>query len=282
MTNDPEQMPGTYPGTPSSLTPPLGFDPVTGQPLPRPVPEQRRLLAPFWHTVLIVILVLGNSLGSAMLASRITHGTTSVSEQARMVQYSATIGLELFLLFLVWVGFRLNQTKMSDVIGGRWNRLEDFLLDLAIGFACWIVAYATIVALSFAVGLAKTSQLEDSKKLASMIAPHTVGALLLFIALSITAGFVEEVIFRGYLQKQIGALSGNVAIGLLVSALIFGAGHGYEGPRRMALIFVLGLIFGCVALLRRSLRPGMIAHALFDSFQGIILFIGYRMGMLQH
>src|SRR5262249_6911537 len=220
MTNEPEQMQGTYPGAASSATPPLGLDPVTGQPLPQPVTEQRKLLAPVWHTVLIVILLLGNSAGSALLASRITHGAISVSEQARMAQYSATIGLELFLLLLVWAGFRLNHTKMSEVIGGRWNSMEGVLLDLAIGFGCWIVAYAVIVALTFAVALANTSQMEAAKKPESLTSPHPVVALLPSLALSNAAGVVEEIIFRGYLQRQIVAPTGNVALGLVVSAII--------------------------------------------------------------
>jgi membrane protease YdiL (CAAX protease family) len=113
-----------------------------------------------------------------------------------------------------------------------------------------------------------------------MIGPHTWIGLLVFIALSITAGFVEEIIFRGYLQRQIVALSGNIYVGLFASAIIFGAAHGYEGGRRMVLICVLGLMFGVLAWLRKGLRPGMIGHAIFDSFQGVILFIATRTGVL--
>jgi membrane protease YdiL (CAAX protease family) len=90
---------------------------------------------------------------------------------------------------------------------------------------------------------------------------------------------VEEILFRGYLQRQIGALSGNIYVGLVVSAILFGAGHGYEGARRMVLIAVLGLMFGVLTLLRKSLRPGMMAHALFDSLQGAVLW-AIRKGMI--
>ena len=56
--------------------------------------------------------------------------------------------------------------------------------------------------------------------------------------------------------------------------------NGYEGMRRMVLIFVLGLMFGFLALWRKSLRPGMIGHAVFDSAQGVLLFIATRTGVL--
>ena len=115
-----------------------------------------------------------------------------------------------------------------------------------------------------------------------MLAPHTWLGLSIFVALSITAGFVEEIIFRGYLQRQIAAFSGNIYVGLIVSAIVFGAAHGYEGGRRMVLICILGLMFGVLALWRKSLRPGMIGHGLFDSFQGVLLFVATRMGLLGH
>ena len=262
--------------------PELGFDPATGQlPPPQPGQEERKPLAPVWHTILIIILMLANSAGSAWLVSRATSSSVSVSEKMRIAQYVATIGLELFLLLLVWVGLRIGGTRVRDLIGGRWDSVEDFLLDVAIAFAFAVVAYVTIAALSFGLGLSKPSQIGEAKKLANLLAPHTWTGLLVFISLSAIAGFVEELIFRGYLQRQIAILSGKTYVGLVVSAFIFGAGHGYEGARRMLLIFVLGLMFGYLALWRKSLRPGMMGHAMFDSAQGILLFVATRTGMLQ-
>jgi len=260
--------------------PEFGFDPTTGRlPPPQPVHEERKPLAPVWHTILIVVLMLLNSAGSAWLVSRAT--SSSVSEQMRIAQYLATIALELFLLFLVWIGLRIGGTRVRDLVGGRWDTVEDFLLDVAIAFGFFVCAYIVIAGLSFGLGLAKPSQIGEAKKLANLLAPHTWIALLVFVSLSAIAGFVEELIFRGYLQRQIAILSGKTYVGLVVSALIFGAGHGYEGARRMLLIFILGLMFGCLALWRKSLRPGMMGHALIDSAQGIILFVATRTGMLQ-
>ena len=268
------------------------FSPAVGPPPPSPPPPPpvfpgpevtapRKLLAPVWHTVLIVVIMLLNSYGSAKLASgAMGQDAKAITENVRVVQYAVTIVLEFFLLFLVWIGLRLNGTRIQDVIGGRWDTAAAFWLDVAIAIGFAFVAYWTIFGLSFALGLAKPSQIEQTKKLASMLAPHTWHALLLFVLLSTIAGFVEEIIFRGYLQKQFAILSGNIYAGLIGSALIFGAGHGYEGARRMVLIFILGLMFGYLALWRKSLRPGMIGHAMFDSAQGVALFIATKIGFI--
>ena len=51
--------------------------------------------------------------------------------------------------------------------------------------------------------------------------------------LSATAGFCEEIVFRGYLQRQLAAFSKSTLMGVLLSAAIFGVSHGYEGAARM-------------------------------------------------
>ncbi|HLW52970.1 MAG TPA: CPBP family intramembrane glutamic endopeptidase [Candidatus Angelobacter sp.] len=86
------------------------------------------------------------------------------------------------------------------------------------------------------------------------------------------AGFFEEVIFRGYLQRQIGNVSGRIWVGITASAVLFGAAHGYQGWRMMIVIAVFGAFFGILAHFRRSLRPGIIAHAIQDAYSGVALF----------
>jgi membrane protease YdiL (CAAX protease family) len=248
------------------------------QPL-APAPEEKKLLAPVWHTVLIVLLLLGNSFVSAMLSSQVAaRGSGSMTERARIAQYAFTIGLEFFLLVLVWVGLRLKKTRIRELIGGRWNTPEAFLIDVGVAIGYWVVAYLVLAGLAFALGMAKPSQMEETRKLAEILAPHSVAGLGVFVALSVVAGFVEEIIFRGYLQRQIGFLTGNIYVGLVVSAVIFGASHGYEGTRRMIVIFIYGAMFGFLALWRKSLRPGMMAHAWHDAFEGAVLFYVARHG----
>jgi membrane protease YdiL (CAAX protease family) len=223
--------------------------------------------------------MLLNSAGTAWVTSHAGNAANHTSEKTRILQYTFTILLEFFLLFLVWIGLHLKRTSFRELIAGRWNTPEDFLIDVAIAIGFWVIALLVLAGLGYLLGLVKPGQVEAAKKLASLLAPRSAGGLAVFILLSTVAGFVEEIIFRGYLQRQIGALSGNIYVGLIVSALIFGAGHGYEGTRRMLLIAIYGAMFGLLALWRRSLRPGMMAHAWHDSFEGILLFVATRKGM---
>jgi membrane protease YdiL (CAAX protease family) len=100
--------------------------------------------------------------------------------------------------------------------------------------------------------------------------PHSRSELIVFMAVSATAGIVEEIIFRGYLQRQFAALRMGGWTAVTLQAVIFGLAHGYQGSSHMFLIGIFGLLFGGLAKQRVSLRPGMLAHVANDALGGII------------
>jgi membrane protease YdiL (CAAX protease family) len=109
------------------------------------------------------------------------------------------------------------------------------------------------------------------RKQLGFLTPGTNLELAVWFCVSVTAGFCEEIIFSGYLQRQLAAIANSMLAGVLLSALVFGASHGYEGAARMILIAIFGLMFGLLSWWRKSLRPGMMAHAWHDALSGAIL-----------
>jgi hypothetical protein len=73
-------------------------------------------------------------------------------------------------------------------------------------------------------------------------------------------------------QRQFIGWSRTVVwLGVLASALVFGGAHAYQGARNMALLAVFGVLFGMLAIYRRSLRAGIFAHAWHDLIAGLAL-----------
>ncbi len=100
--------------------------------------------------------------------------------------------------------------------------------------------------------------------------PQGIVEMTVWAALSVTAGICEETIFRGYLQRQFTAITKSAPAGIVISAIAFGAAHGYQGFRFAILISLFGAMFGILAYWRRSVRPGMIAHAWQDTLGGVV------------
>jgi uncharacterized protein len=225
-----------------------------------------RGVAPIWHTLLFIAVLLVFSAGG-------TNSQNSLAVRyGRHWQYVATIAWEWILLLYVWWGMRLRGVHLRDVIGGKWERFEDFLLEVALAAGFWLAAILVLSGLGFAMGLSgSASKLDDVRKQLGYLVPRTNVELLLWLALSTTAGICEEIIFRGYLQKQFGGWLRSAWLGIIASGIVFGAAHGYQGSKRMLLIGVYGIMFGVLAHFRRSLRPGMMAHAFHDTFTGVML-----------
>jgi membrane protease YdiL (CAAX protease family) len=99
--------------------------------------------------------------------------------------------------------------------------------------------------------------------------PQRAVEILLWIGVSMSAGVCEELVFRGYFQKQFEALAHSRWAAFFLQAMLFGIAHGYQGIEACVKIACFGGVYGLFALWRKSLRPGMIAHAWSDVLSGI-------------
>jgi membrane protease YdiL (CAAX protease family) len=92
-----------------------------------------------------------------------------------------------------------------------------------------------------------------------------------FVPLSITAGICEEFLYRGYAFTQIGALTGSVGVGFLLSSAAFGLAHAYQGRLGVIGTTITGGLYAVVFLLTGSVVPCMIGHVVQDIVGGLAL-----------
>jgi membrane protease YdiL (CAAX protease family) len=217
---------------------------------------------PYWHTAALLAVMAVMSL----LNVKSGHG-----HGHHQLIYLETMAYEWLLTAYVWWGVRRSGGTLRELIGGRWRSVEDFLLDIGVAFGGWIAALIVIAFVAIAMGMDNTANLGETQKQIGFLTPQSMIDVVIWIGLSATAGFCEEVIFRGYLQRQFARLLRNRWIALAFVSILFGLGHGYEGAKRMVLIAALGFCFGVMSLLRKSLRPAMIAHTTQDTISGLLL-----------
>jgi CAAX protease family protein len=97
--------------------------------------------------------------------------------------------------------------------------------------------------------------------------PHDPRELRWFSAVGITAGVCEELLYRGFVLWYLGHW---LPIGPAVagSAIVFGVGHFYQGPRGMIVTAIVGAFMAAIYLVSGSLLAPMVIHALMDLYSG--------------
>ena len=112
----------------------------------------------------------------------------------------------------------------------------------------------------------------------SLIPTMETAEFALAFILVVVVALTEETIFRGYLILRFRNVIANPAISVVLSAVIFSLGHGYEGTAGVITVGVMGLIFALVYVWRRSLVVPMVMHFLQDFLSIVLLplFFGLR------
>jgi membrane protease YdiL (CAAX protease family) len=97
-----------------------------------------------------------------------------------------------------------------------------------------------------------------------VLLPGTMAERSLWVALSLSAGFCEEFIYRGYFLRQFQHFTGSIVAAIVLQAVCYGIAHAALPFRIVVLVTCLGILFGSVAAWRRTLVPGMLMHAALD------------------
>ena len=86
----------------------------------------------------------------------------------------------------------------------------------------------------------------------------------------ITAAFIEELVFRAFLINSLDYLFGgnkiSVWVAVILSSLIFGMIHSYQGITGILITTFVGLIFGIGYIFnKRRILPLILVHGIIDS-----------------
>ncbi len=224
-----------------------------------------RAVATWRHTAVLIAFFVVMACAGAVLQHQAGRHPNLVEHRPNVsLLYVWLIAGEVALAYYIWRGLRQPAASaLPQLIGGRWGNLRAVLLDTLLAFAFWMLWKG----IAFCWGIWLGSG--HAASVAPLI-PRGAAESLLWVVLSVAAGTVEELVFRGYLQRQLTAFTGSAWLALVLQSTIFGIAHGYQGLQNCLAIGLYGALFTLLALWRQSLRPGMIAHVWTDIASGLL------------
>lgn len=209
----------------------------------------------------VLAILAGHSIYGAMVAP-----PSNAPEAPHVTSYIFMIGSEVLLATWIWAGVQWKGGRIRDLIGGRWSNWRLVLRDFAIALPFWVIWEAT-------ARLVYALRYPDSAPSNAYHVPTGPAEIILWLLVSLSAGFCEELVFRGYLQRQFHAATRSIVAAVALQAIVFGLVHTYQGWKPVLVITVLGVLYGTLVALRRDLRASMIAHAWSDIYEGYAKFL---------
>jgi len=217
-------------------------------------------LASAAHTGALVGVMLAVALAGSVLqhfGALQASGAAVASPRGAIIwrQYLPLLLVNALLLLYVARLFRPGNA-LPQLLGRRWSTASQAFADL-LSAACAFAVICGLEALAAPFFAGRNAAV-------SALLPSTEAERLTWVAVASVVGFCEEVVYRGYLQTQLGAIARSPGLGLTLQALLFGLSHLEQGGGAALRIAIYGLILGLLAHTRRSLLPGIGCHVAID------------------
>lgn len=209
----------------------------------------------------VVIYPIAGFIGFRRLVKRVEGG--AVVNRADLFRGTAIGHWILFLIALL-----------------LWNSLERpwSALGIEAGVDLWFFAALGLTIAGIVILLVQLRQVASSRRTdlakikaafgkAALIVPQNGNELTRFYLLSITAGIVEEILWRGFLLWYLTQFMPLWAAAI-VSSVGFGLAHAYQGVAHVPKIALVGGAFAGLYILSGSIWLPMLLHAAVDILQG--------------
>ena len=216
----------------------------------------------FW----LIFLALGVLLpwrGRARMKKLLAMPHVSLME--RLVLYASTIAFQWLAAAIV--GWRVwARGYTSQQLGLVFHDRTKLLIAGIIG--------AVVIASLQWLNLRRVSRIPIESRgplqaIAERIFPQTAIELPPYFALAITAGLCEEFLYRGFAMAALTQAGLSAWPVVLVSSILFGLAHSYQGRGGIVMTFVVGLVLGVSRLSYNSLVPAVFWHSAIDMVAGV-------------
>ena len=223
--------------------------------------------------LLVFVLAVVQPVAGYISFNRLLRSIESGKTFDRSKLYLQTIaGQWLLFAFAIslWIFQQRSWSELGyDLTGGPWFIAGVFLTVVAI---VWLVMQIRQVP---ATPVDELRGLRQQLGRLAPIFPRNGNELGRFYALAVTAGIVEETLWRGFMIWYF-SLFLPLWLAALISAIGFGLAHAYQGIENLPKVTIVGFAFTGLYLLTGSLLLPMVLHAAVDVLQGRLAYTAMR------
>lgn len=181
-----------------------------------------------------------------------------------------------YILILVLLSFALHKTGWSSL---GFRKPKSWINIIGIG----LIADIGLQILSTYVTEPLIAKLTGEKPVIAQfnVIKGNTKFLLTYLGLSWSlAALGEEIAYRGFIANKIADLLGptnkELRAGILVSSILFGIGHFYQGTAGVIGSMISGLVYGSVYILSgRNLWVSIFAHGFTDTYGVLYFYFGF-------
>jgi hypothetical protein len=210
-------------------------------------------------TTLLAIVFTLVLVGGVPVLSYLTARNREIRKMPRLALYLSAVVSQWLLTLLAWgvVFVAAPQVLVRGFAAMPWG--------LALGWGAGIAAVA-LLGLILVIWCERRGWLPRESDLTYLLIPETPrekvwGALIL----APTAAFCEEFLFRGYLLTQLHGWLHSLLWAWVVTSVVFGLAHCYQGWSGMTQAGLLGALLAYPVARWGSLYPAMLAHWMIDA-----------------
>jgi membrane protease YdiL (CAAX protease family) len=209
----------------------------------------------------------------------------SIGSSESSLYFSVTLQLILSsliacLLLLFW---KTTSPQIAKAIWRSKTKVASYSQDLAIGTLAWVISFPLLLFVNqllnlFVYFIFHVKELPDQTAIhfLRMTMNHPLSFLFNIISIVILAPFIEELLFRGFLQTYIRKFfhpAGAIALSSICFACFhFSPEQGLSNIPIIGSLFILALFLGYVYERQSSLLASLSLHATFNALSILNLY----------
>lgn len=218
-------------------------------------------------TIFLLVIIIGYPVWDHFYMKKVDQGLINKRRMFGEIMIVQWITVGILLLFLFFEKIPLSKLFYLDQISTsfQFEEYKSILIGMAIGGGVGIVV--ALLAVNYSKSLGKKFREALGADNIQFLLPKTIGERVLFLFVAITAGVCEEIIFRGVTFYYLNHLPFDLSIIIIgiISSILFGIVHLYQGFKGVILTAFLGGGLFCIFIFTGSLWIPILLHILIDA-----------------